>query len=220
MIGYLILLIIVVVFISTIGIKLLINTSLFIVSLTQKTKTTQKTNDNPDLVLPPEIFNLPEATNTAVVQINGRSPDGVKLTLFVNDEEQKEIAVKEGAFDAAAELKKGDNTLYLKAEDSKTGKIKTSRTYFLLYKDEKPNLDISSPADQDKTSKNEISVIGQTDRGVSVRVNNVPVVVDAEGKFAYTVKLKDGENRIMISAVDQALNTETKELVIFYVKDE
>lgn len=221
MIGYLILFIIVIVFIATIGVKILINTSHFIVSLTQKTKNAGKIDeDNRDVILPPEIFNLPEATNTATIAINGRSADGAKLTLFVNEAEQKVISVEEGAFSAEAELQKGENVLYLVSKDEKTGKSKSSKTYTILYKDEKPSLDISSPSDQYKTSKNEIPIVGQTDTEVALRINNAPVVTDAEGKFSYTLKLKEGENRIVVTAQDQALNTEIKELTVFYVKDE
>ncbi len=103
-------------------------------------------------------------------------------------------------------------------KDNKNEK-KTS-DYNVFYSDDKPKLEITEPQDNSKTSKSEITIIGSTDNDITVRTNNLPVIVDATGKFRTTLRLKEGENKIEISAVDDAGNNETKTITVTYQKDE
>ena len=117
------------------------------------------------------------------------------------------------------DLEKGDNNFYIQAK-SKDSKIKKNTiTYKVFYKNEKPKLDISEPSDNSTTNNQEIKVKGSTDRETYVRVNDLPVVVDASGGFETTVRLKDGDNQIVITASDIAGNMETKFLKTTYQKD-
>lgn len=220
-IGYLFLLLIIIIFIATVGIKLLIGTSLLIINLTQPNKKEQNANETPtDLILPPEIFNLKTATNTAEIIINGRALAGKKLSFYVNDIKQKEITPDDETFETDIHLEKGNNTIYLVMSDQKTKSKKTSKSYTILYKDEKPSLEIISPHDLDKTSKGEIQIDGATETEVTIRINNLPIIIDPEGKFTYVYKLKEGENHIAIEAKDIADNSEVKELTIYYQKED
>lgn len=220
-IGYLVLLIILIIFIATVGIKLLIGTAFFVINFTQKNNKTHNANtsSSTDIILPPEIFNIPTATNTAEITIQVRSTPEKKISFYVNDIKQKEITPEEETFEETITLDKGNNTLSLVMDDPTTKTKKTSRTYTIIYKDEKPTLEITSPHDLDKTSKNEIQIEGTTQNEVTIRINNSPIVVDSEGKFTYTMKLKEGENHIVVEAQDIADNRETKEMTIYYQKE-
>lgn len=220
-VGYLFLLILVIIFISTVGVKILLNTSLFIVKLTQKNKNNVSTvNNEENLILPPEIFDLPEATNSAEIYVTGRGSAKKNLLIYINDELQDELILDADQFETNIKLTKGNNSIYLLLKDAKTKQKKQSKIYNIIYKDEKPVLEISFPQDQEKTNKDEIQVIGATDAEVFIQINNAPVIVDAEGKFSYSVKLQIGENQIIIAATDIAGNTETKELTVIYQKDD
>lgn len=220
-IGYLFLLLIIIVFISTIGIKLLINTSLFIIKLTQGNKTGQGNNSaETDLILPPQIFNLPDATNSAEIMINGRAETGKNLSVYVNEAKQSELTPDEDTFQTSIQLAQGANTVYLITEGSKTNEKKVSKTYTVFYKEKKPVLEITSPRDQEKTSKNEIQIIGMTDQDVVIHINNLPVIINADGQFTFSFKLKEGENHILVEAIDRAGNTESQALTVFYIKAE
>ena len=209
-IGYLFLLVILIIFIATIGIKLLIGTSLFIVNLTQKNKKTQDISSNtPDTILPPEIFNVQTATNTPEIALQIRSTPKKKLSIYINELKQKVIVT----------LEKGSNTVSLVMNDPVTKTTKKSRLHTIIYKDEKPSLEITSPHDLDKTSKSEIQIEGSTENEIAIRINNIPVIVDGEGKFSFTFKLKEGENHITIIAEDIADNRETKEMTLYYQKE-
>ena len=219
-IGYLFLLVILIIFIATIGIKLLIGTSLFIVNLTQKNKKTQDISSNtPDTILPPEIFNVQTATNTPEIALQIRSTPKKKLSIYINELKQKEIIPDEETFEVIVTLEKGSNTVSLVMNDPVTKTIKKSRLHTIIYKDEKPSLEITSPHDLDKTSKSEIQIEGSTENEIAIRINNIPVIVDGEGKFSFTFKLKEGENHITIIAEDIADNRETKEMTLYYQKE-
>lgn len=219
--GYLFLLIVVVIFVATVGVKILINTSLFIFGLTQKNKSlTSNNNTVAEIILPPEIFDFPDATNASSLKINGRTSAQKNLLIYVNDELQKELTPDNDTFDTEVQLQKGTNSLYLLIDDRQNKQKKQSKLYTIVYKDEKPFLEITSPRDQEKTSKEEIHIVGKTDKEVFVRINSLPVVTDSEGQFSYQFKLQIGDNKITVEAQDIAGNSEIKELTVIYQKEE
>lgn len=215
------LLILVILFLGTIGLKLLINTSLFIANLSHKNKPiADKTTTEENFILPPEIFDVPNATNSATIKITGKTTPQKKLVFYVNEEIQKEIVPENESFEEEIKLVKGENSLYLVLEDLQNDIKKQSKTYRIIYKDEKPKLEITAPYDQEIVAKGEIQIIGSTDKEVFVKINGLPTVVDAEGKFSYPMKLKEGANKITIEAEDLVGNRETKELTVNYQKEE
>ncbi len=218
---YLFLLILIIIFIATIGIKLIINTTLFVAEYSHRDrdKLIQKTS-NTEFILPPEILDLPSATNSATIHVTGKATRAKKLSLYVNDKLYKEIVLPEDSFETDIDLDPGENSIYLALEDSKTKQKKQSVTYQVVYKSEKPKLEIIFPNDQEKVSKDEIEVVGQTDKETFIKINELPAIVNVEGKFLYTLKLKEGENMIKIEAQDIAGNIETKELTVIYQKEE
>ena len=142
------------------------------------------------------------------------------LNFYINAKKVKEIESSSDTFsEEIGDLEKGDNNIYVLAK-SKDSKIeKRTITYKIFYKNEKPKLDISEPLDNSTTNNQEIKVKGSTDKETYVRVNDLPVVIDAGGGFETTVRLKDGDNQIVITATDIAGNMETKSLKITYQKD-
>ncbi|HLL60176.1 MAG TPA: hypothetical protein VK338_00505 [Candidatus Nitrosocosmicus sp.] len=215
---YLIFLVALILFMATIGVKLLINVSLFIAGNKDDTSTSQ--DQNSDLILPPTIDDIPEATNSATIKIKGTSSSKGNLTLYVNNKKKEGIRVRNEEYETTVNLQKGENEIYVVLENPKIKLKKESEKYKVLFKNEKPKLEISSPKDGDKVNKNEITIQGQTDKDVTITINDAPVVVDAQQNFAYNLRLTEGENTFTISAVDYAGNTETKELKVTYQKEE
>jgi hypothetical protein len=214
---YFILLILLIIFMLTIGIKLLINLSLFIANRnTDSTPTTQESNT---YLAPPTINDLPDATNSAMIKFSGSATSGNILTLYVNKAKVKEVSISDNTFHADATLDKGTNEIYLTLEDKKAKQKKDSSIYTITYIADKPKLDITSPHDGDKTNKNEIVVTGETGKDIDITVNGSPTVVNADGKFSYSLRLSQGDNKITIKARDAASNEETKELTVNYSND-
>jgi hypothetical protein len=63
-----------------------------------------------------------------------------------------------------------------------------------------PALSVSSPADGTVTSLTTIEVVGQTERGVSVRVNGLPANMRLDGRFNVSVPIVAGNNTIAVVA--------------------
>jgi hypothetical protein len=218
---YLFLLILIVIFIATVGIKLIINITLYVAEITHQNrdKSIQQTTET-EFLLPPEISDLPNATNSAIILITTKATSGKNLSIYINDQLKKEILLQEDSVESEIELSPGENSIYLLLKDPKTRETKKSVIYKVIYKNKKPFLEITSPKDQEKFSKEDIQVMGKTEKEVFVRLNELPIVTDTEGKFSYNLKLKEGENKIIIVAQDIAGNIETKELTVIYQKEE
>ncbi len=217
---FIVLLLTTVILVSTVGLKLLLNYSVFIANFFSK-KTSTTLNKTSDVYGSISIDNIPTATNSAAIVVSGSVVNYDKIQFFINDEKVKEIdSLASDTFsEEIGDLTKGDNKVYIKALTKDGNQSKTTVSYPVLFKDEKPKLDISEPKDGDKTSKTEITIKGSTDKEVFVKINDLPITVDANGNFQTSVRLKDGDNVINIIASDEAGNFETKTLKVTYQKD-
>ncbi|MFH0979865.1 MAG: hypothetical protein V1803_02900 [Candidatus Roizmanbacteria bacterium] len=217
---FIILLIITLLLIFTVGFKLLLNSSVFIAGLFSKSSA-PALNKTTDIYGSISIDNIPTATNSAKFIISGSVVNYDKLEFFLNDEKVKDVDLKAGDTfsEEIGDLVQGANKVYIKAIESESKSKKTTNTYSILFKDLKPKLEISQPQDKDKVSQSEILLKGMTDKEVFVRVNDLPVVVDVNGNFQTTIRLKEGDNTINIVALDIAGNSEIKTLTVIYQKE-
>lgn len=215
---FLTILILLLIFIFTIGLKLLFNLSIFVAELGQPT-TRVKTNDK-EKMLNHEltIEEIPIATNSSEIFISGKEIGFERIRFYINEEEVKNIKVKEkeSFVQKIGPLKQGENEIYLLGENKNLDKKQQTKKYLVFYKKEKPTLTIIEPEDKATVSEQEITIEGKTDPEVSLKVNNNPVVVTSEGNFQTTIRLKQGENKILFEAQDMAGNSTTKELTINY----
>lgn len=215
---YLFFFLLLIVFFATIGLKILVNTSLFVAELTSSEKNEEPELSRKDILLPPEITEIPAATNSSRVKIAGRADEKKTVSVFVNDEIQKELIADSDGFETEINLKKGKNEVFVKVEDPKNQTSRKSPSYTIIYKSEKPTLLIESPQEGEKLIRDEVVVSGVTGQEVIININGQPVVVSENGKFSHNVRLKEGENKITVAAVDVAKNSETREITVFYEK--
>lgn len=222
MTSIIVLIVILIVFFFTVGIKLLLNGSAFIASIGSKKTSTQPLNKKEDFIGNITIDEIPTATNSATMYIEGSVLNFDKVALYLNGEKVKDISITDSdnfAGDVEG-LTKGDNTFYALGKSSQSSDSEQSNIFTVMYKSEKPTLEIKDPQDNSKTNKQEISINGTTDKEVFVRVNDSPIVVDVQGNFTTLVRLKDGSNTITVSAQDVAGNVETKNVTVTYAKDD
>ena len=215
---YLVLLVLLIIFFATVGLRFVINASLYIAGFRNNTQQEQTQSDN-DILLAPELFNIPDATNSARITVSGTAHKGDSITTFVNNEEQETFTLDEDDFEASLILTKGNNTIFARSENKEGNRTEDSETYIIYYLSEKPTLTIDSPQDGTKINNNEILVQGTTSQDTSIKINNLPVVVSGDGKFTYSVRIKEGENIIRVVATDVAGNEEVKEIKVIYEKD-
>lgn len=216
---YVMILFVVLYFIFTFGIKLLLNTSSFISGIFPQpsTKPLSKTEDSFSSI---DISSIPQATNSAKIMVSGSILNFDTIEFYINAKKVKEIDSSSDTFsEEIGDLEKGDNNIYIKANSKDSKTEKNTITYKVFYKNDKPKLEITEPSDNSTTNSQEIKVKGNTDKETYVKINDLPVVVDANGSFETLVRLKDGDNQIVAMAADIAGNVETKTIKVTYQKD-
>lgn len=213
-------LIAVIVLIFTFGLKILLNTSSFVARLTEK-KSDTALKKNQNLIEDIDIDSIPVATNSARIFVGGSVVNFDQVEFYLNGDLVKEIMLltSDNFNEEIGDLNKGGNEIYVIGKSKESEEEKKSKIFTVLFKGEKPKLEVKEPQDNLKTNSSEIKVLGQTDKETYIKVNDLPVVVDAQGIFQTLVRLKDGENKIIILAQDVAGNSEEKTLTVIYEKD-
>jgi len=77
-----------------------------------------------------------------------------------------------------------------------------------------PNLLISSPSSDQVIKENKVEIIGKTDEGATLAINNQTILLDDNGNFSQQVKLNPGLNTFEITATNRLKKETTKELQI------
>lgn len=67
-----------------------------------------------------------------------------------------------------------------------------------------PTLNVFEPKESEVVTTNIIRVSGTTDSDAIIRVNNQPVIVDADGKFSEEIEVSQETGEILVKAVSRA----------------
>lgn len=199
------------------GIPVLVKLAVFIGDMNSVRQGGGKT----DLIPPaPPIVEISyTATNSAVQNIGGYSEGGARVVVTRNSKPLGSVeAGEDGRFEVTSvRLDEGDNVFAAVAVDPAGNKSGESQTVNLKYLADPPKLDVDSPADGvEVTGSNRLEVVGKTDSGARLTINDRWVSVNASGEFKWQFTLVAGENRLKIAATDGAGNRAEKELVVNY----
>lgn len=209
----------VVFFIFKLGIPLLVNFSLFVGGLKDKADVSENKVSN-SFIATPVIDTLPTATNSAIIKVSGHALNAKSIKLYINDEFIEKTSVdSDGKFDFDnIELSKGENRIKAKSTIDNNKESDFSDAILISYKDKDPSLTVDSPKNDQFFSKDEdsIEIKGKTDPEVKVTVNGFWAIVDEAGNFSYNMRLENGENKIIVEALDEAGNKKTQELKVAY----
>ncbi len=216
-ITYAILLVLLVIFLATVGIQIVIKTSLFFAGFSSKK--TVKNIDESTVLIEPEIDNLPDATSSARIIVEGRASEKTIIEFYVNEDKVEETEAEDGTFSTEIQLDPGENLLYIRSLDEKKVKSKDSQVYKVVYINKEPELTITSPADGSEVDKDEITVSGTVTENMTVKVNGLPTIVNSTGQFNRSVQLTEGDNTIIIVGTDLASKTVEKQIKVTYRKD-
>lgn len=169
--------------------------------------------------LAPPVLNISyEATNTAKINISGFGTPNSKVAIYLDDEKKDTVDVSDdGSFifrNIALVL--GTNNIFGKSidpdkigVDDKNQESLPSKTFKIIYDNEKPSLNLNEPEDGRiiHGGDRKVKFVGKTEAGARMYINDSQVIVDKEGKFSSEQTLNDGENNFNIKAVDTATNT-------------
>jgi len=182
----------------------------------QRNKPLPESSLSENLLPAPQFYPLPEATNSATLELSGFSQPNGKIEIFLNDLNIKSFEVdSEGKFEGLLSLSLGLNKIYAVTKDKEDRQSSPSQTWTVFFEDSPPMLEILEPADGTVIRKTAIVVIkGKATPASKVTINDHQVVVDNEGLFSYSVRLQTGENKFTIVCLDPAQNRTEKEWIL------
>jgi len=173
-----------------------------------------------EVLSPPILIDVQEATQSAYMNISGTiSQSEAIVEVYLNDELYKEIKVADdNTFEIKnMVLKSGYNSVKARTvKDEKTSAF--SKDYSITYIKDKPKLEVSVPSNNQTFTKADktITVTGNTDADNSVTINGFKAIVESGGKFTYALSLNDGDNTVVIEAINPAGTAERRELKVTY----
>jgi len=168
---------------------------------------------------PPRINELPEAVNKKDLTVSGYGEAGATIILTLNNNNEEVVADADGNFSFSVSLTKGENILSAKAKDQAGNESISSKTYTVVFDDEAPKIDISSPSDGASfygSREKQLTIKGSTKVNSTLTINDRLIKVEDDGSFSYTTSLNDGENSFHFKAADQAENQTEKDLKVNY----
>ena len=100
--------------------------------------------------------------------------------------------------------------------DKLRGQPSEKRLIKIMHDDKPPFLVIQSPDEGLLISNNIVEILGMTETGILLTIQDQPVDITANGKFRFRQKLNQGANSIIVKAIDRAGNiTKLKRSVTF-----
>ena len=166
---------------------------------------------------PPQLNSLPEFTNQGEVKLTGKSEEAATIKLSFNSNTEEVVADREGNFSFDLELEGGKNLFEAMAIDAAGNESQKTKTFEIVFDNEKPELTIESPSDGSQyfgPKQRQIEIKGKTDTESDVTINDRFVSVDENGNFQYTTTLNEGENKFYVKSVDKAGNLTEIELTL------
>jgi len=103
------------------------------------------------------------------------------------------------------------------SQDKLPGRISKSRFLRIIKDDTPPFLVLQFPASDQTVSENTAEISGITENNVSLFIQNQNVKIGDDGKYQFRCTLSEGENRIIVKAVDRSGNITKAERVITYI---
>lgn len=163
--------------------------------------------------LAPPVLNIPyEATNTSFIRVAGYALPDVSIEIYLDDKLATTTKTgSDGSFTTNdINLSLGSNDVTGKTVDNQGNKSLASKDIRLTYDNQKPNLTVDSPQDNQQTSDTKITVSGSVDSSnISVNVNGQRLIVSSDGKFSKDIQINPGDNNLTITASNNSGNSIT-----------
>lgn len=210
--------IILVIVLLVVGIPALIKLVIFLGDLHSSG---QKVETMTDVVPPsaPILQPLPEATNSAKVNLSGYAEANTNIKIYFGEESVREVTSDpEGNFTVEnLRLKEGNNIIRAKSFN-KNKESPFSQEISVVFDEKPPEIEITIPQDGDKYFDKDklIKVEGKTDANINVYVNGRLTLTNTDGFFNSMINLSEGENTITVKATDLAGNVGSKEIKVSY----
>ncbi len=166
---------------------------------------------------PPQFDQIPEYTKDERLEIKGKSESGATISISTNGSSNEVVANNNGEFNYIFNLKKGENTISAIANDQSNNKSTQSQEFKIVFDNEEPKLEITSPTDGTSlygNSQRQLSIKGNVSEAVDLTVNGRVVMLKDDNTFSYTSTLNEGENKFEVKAIDPSGNETLTTLTI------
>jgi len=199
------------------GLPLLIKMAVFLGNI----RSSYLPSEKDDTIPPPAplLLPLPEATSSAQLNLSGFAEPGATVEIFVSGiSQEKIVADNNGSFSVDnLRLTEGKNEIYALATD-KAGNVSQPSEKASVFLDQTPpQLTILQPPNNTTFYglQKRVEIKGETEEEASVIINDHLAVMEAGGKFRYSLTLLGGENKVKIVATDKAGNKTEEELTLY-----
>lgn len=173
-------------------------------------------------VSPPVFTQIPNAVNTDKTTIKGYANAGNTIKLYVNGPEKATTTSDQnGEFTFTdIEVIKGRNSVFAKAIDADNNESEKSETRTILYDDDRPKLEITSPKNGDtvKNLNSRVEIKGTVSEKATITINDKYVTQKPDYTFDYLLGVKEGDVEIKVNATDEAGNTREETIFVNYQK--
>jgi hypothetical protein len=162
-----------------------------------------------------------DATSSAQITLTGSAQAKQKIILLIGGVPGPETTAGDnGSFSfSQVGLESGGNTFVAVSENDKGTRSNPSNTVTISYVKDAPKLEISTPATDTtitQRKQNPATVAGKTDSGNKVYINDRLQFVGSDGSFSGKVQLSDGDNTIVVKAVNPAQVETTQEISVHF----
>jgi bacillopeptidase F len=161
----------------------------------------------------------PSATSSATINIAGFAEKGGNVELYKDGKLflTKKVDAQGDFLFSQVELNSGPNTFWTVAFLKESAKSEPSKKVVIIRDETAPSLTMINPS-EDKLTVDvaDFDVIGKTEPGVSVSLNNYVASVNDKGEFKLKLQLSPGKNEYEVKAKDLAGNITTKKITITY----
>ncbi|KXK12308.1 MAG: hypothetical protein UZ22_OP11002000108, partial [Microgenomates bacterium OLB23] len=82
-------------------------------------KKNEKSTEESAVLIEPELYNIPDATSSASLVIEGRATDKTVIEVYINEDKAEETIADDGEFSLNITLAPGENSLYIRSFDEK-----------------------------------------------------------------------------------------------------
>ena len=151
--------------------------------------------------------------------MSGKAGKNSTIKIYVNGNVGDETRTDStGIFSTIVTLKEKDNSVKAKEYDSRDNASDFSDSQYVSYITQAPSLEIKSPTDSQKFTRDDktVRVSGTTTLGARVTINGFVAIVDDSGSFSYNLALANGDNDIKVVATDDARNKTEKSIKVNY----
>ncbi len=169
---------------------------------------------------PPIISDVPEATNSATITVGGYAQPGIEVGLYVNGAMLgRKLVTESGTFNFQhVNVVDGENRVYTYAYTTGGLQSEQSKEYTIVLDATKPTITIDSPKEGDVMRGNTQRIVnfvgGVSEEGCKVYIGERMAILDTEGKFSLPFQLVEGDQQILVKAVDKAGNETVQEVKV------